>query len=396
MSERKLVTLKEITDIQPIEGADKIEVASIGGWKVVVKKDEYYIGQRVFYAEVDSMLPLDRGYFAFLRDRGVKVQDGKEYHRLKTAKLRGQISQGIIFPHSIIQANPKARWDENGYPISKDLDGNDCSPYLDPDDVCDKELDIFENHEGDFSEYFGVVKYDPPMPEELRGKCKPWPSFIEKTDEERIQNLPGLLDELDPDDWYATEKIDGTSTTLFMKRDEESNLKKGVCSRNYELEEVEGNLYWRLAKSSGLFDVMEQYMSKNPETKVLAFQGESFGVGIQGNPLGMKDQKILLYTIQKDGVRLSKDEIWTDPILHKLTSEDYWVPTHNVSLVKDLDAMIKMPDGIKTQVPLANKDAQIEGFVWRSYTKSEIKYNDEIIKGSFKCVSNKYLLKHDG
>ena len=86
MSERKLVTLRDITDIQPIEGADKIEVATIGGWKVVVKKGEYYVGQKVFYAEIDSMLPLDRGYFAFLRERGVKVQDGKEYHRLKTVR----------------------------------------------------------------------------------------------------------------------------------------------------------------------------------------------------------------------------------------------------------------------------------------------------------------------
>ena len=395
MSERKLVTMRDITDIQPIEGADKIEVATVGGWKVVVKKDEYYIGQKVFYAEIDSMLPLDRGYFAFLRERGVKVQDGKEYHRLKTAKLRGQISQGIIFPYSIIQANPKAKYDEAGqYPTATDLDGNDCSPYLDPDDVYDKELDIFENKEGDFSEYFGVIKYEPE--EGMIAGRKPWPSLIEKTDEERIQNLPGLLEDLEPEDWYATEKIDGTSTTMYIQRTGEG-YKKGVCSRNQEIEEDDNDKQWKAAKNTNLFGLMELYMDKNPDVQILVFQGECFGPGIQKNPLGMKEQKILFYTVQVNGERLSRDEIWTDPVLHKLTSEDYWVPIHSeVSLSKDMDKMIKMTDGIKTQVPGANQDAQIEGLVWRSYTKAEMQYEGKPIKASFKCISNKYLLKHDG
>lgn len=393
MSERKLITLRDITDIQPIEGADKIEVATIGGWKVVVKKDEYYVGQKVFYAEIDSMLPLDRGYFAFLRERGVKVQDGKEYHRLKTVKLRGQISQGIIFPHTIVSANPRAQWDEKGaYPISKDLEGNDCSPYLDPDFVCDKELDIFDNHDGDYSEYFGVIKYEPG---EFQGKSRPWPSFVEKTDEERIQNLPGLLEALNSSEWYATEKIDGTSTTLYALRGEEG-YKFGVCSRNLEVEEEDGNLYWRIAKQSKLFDLMKEYLDINQNVKTIALQGETFGPGIQGNPLGMKEQKLLLFTVQVDGERLNRKQIWEDYTLHTLSSPDYWVPTHPVSLSKDMDEMIAMTDGMKTQVFGANKDAQIEGLVWRKTDSAKQEYKGKIINASFKCISNKYLLKHDG
>ena len=100
--ERKLVTLKMVDAITPIEGADKIECAHIGGWAVVVGKGEFSVGQTVFYFEVDSLLPLENKIFTFLEPRGVTTQNGIKYHRLKTAKLRGQVSQGLIMPFEII------------------------------------------------------------------------------------------------------------------------------------------------------------------------------------------------------------------------------------------------------------------------------------------------------
>lgn len=386
---RRLVTLRDIDNIEPIKNADSIEVATIGGWKVVVKKGEFYVGQKVFYFEIDSLIPLSRGYFEFLRSRGVIEKDGKEYHRLKTAKLRGQISQGLILPYSIFEINPNAKVDENGTPQAIDLEGNKCPPYLDPDDTCEEGLKIHDEKDGDYSEYFEVIKYEP----EEKGNLKPFPSLIEKTDEERIQNLPNLLKDLNPEDFYASEKIDGQSLTIYIEKIEEG-LHRGVCSRNYELE---GNTpEYRKAEQTGFFKIIEEYLDSNKNANIVAFQGEMFGEKIQKNPLGVKGQKILLYTIQVNGVRLTPDEILKDNILKNLYTPEYWVPIRSeVKLSKDLDEMISMPDGMKTHVSGANKDAQIEGLVWRSKSKGELEYEEKLIKASFKCISAKYLLKHE-
>ena len=98
---RKLVSIQTIDDIQPIENADNIEVALVGGWNIVIRKGEFKKGDKAFYFEIDSMLPLEDERFSFLEPRGNKEQNGILYHRLKTAKLRGQISQGLLFPLNI-------------------------------------------------------------------------------------------------------------------------------------------------------------------------------------------------------------------------------------------------------------------------------------------------------
>lgn len=93
---RKLVSIQTIDDVQPIENADSIEVALVGGWNIVIRKGEFKKGDKAFYFEIDSMLPLEDKRFSFLESRGKKIQNGILYHRLKTAKLRGQISQGLL------------------------------------------------------------------------------------------------------------------------------------------------------------------------------------------------------------------------------------------------------------------------------------------------------------
>jgi RNA ligase (TIGR02306 family) len=102
--ERKLATIRKITDITPIEGADKIELATVGGWKVVVAKDAgHKVGDLVVYCEIDSFLPI-RDEFEFLRKSSYKkMSDGTEGFRLKTSKLRGQISNGLILPLSTLE-----------------------------------------------------------------------------------------------------------------------------------------------------------------------------------------------------------------------------------------------------------------------------------------------------
>lgn len=150
--ERKLASIRKVENVIPIEGADMIEVSVVGGWKVVTKKGEFKPGDLAIYCEVDSFLPI-KEEFEFLRKSSYKKMGEQEGFRLKTIRLRGQLSQGLLLP------------------ASQEV----LSLYKEGDDV---------------TELLGIVKYEPPIPAELAGKVKGmFPSFLRKTDEERIQNL---------------------------------------------------------------------------------------------------------------------------------------------------------------------------------------------------------------
>ncbi len=184
--ERKLATVVKIADLQPISGADAIEVASVKGWKVVVKKGEYKVGDSAIYYEIDSFLPV-RPEFEFLRKSSFKKMLDQEGFRLKTIRLRGQISQGLLTP---VPAN------------------------------------ISANVGDDLTESLGIVKYEAPIPAQLSGKVKGnFPSFIPKTEEIRIQNFQADMN-FSPagERVYITEKLDGTSFTCYY-----NNGEFGVC-----------------------------------------------------------------------------------------------------------------------------------------------------------------------
>jgi hypothetical protein len=147
---RKLVTIRTIDAINPIEGADAIEVATIGGWNVVVKKGEFKPGDKCFYAEIDSFLPDGNPAWQFLVDKQGREFEGVRGHRLRTVRLRGQISQGFIVP---LHALPQITNPQEGV---------------------------------DYAEVLGVKKWEPPLPAQLAGQAEGlFPSFIRKTDQER-------------------------------------------------------------------------------------------------------------------------------------------------------------------------------------------------------------------
>src|SRR4051812_46048509 len=182
---RKLVTIRKISEMHPIPDADLIERARIDGWNVVVKKGEFQSGDLCVYGEIDSVFPASDDRFAFL--------EGK---RLQTKKMRGVVSQGIAFPISILgQIETKI--------------GDDVTDFL------------------------GVTKYEPPPPKSMEAKGEfPW--FIPKTDAERVQNLVEDLNIHLGKLAFVTEKLDGSSITIFSQRDE-NGWNTGICSRNLEL-----------------------------------------------------------------------------------------------------------------------------------------------------------------
>ena len=406
---RKLVTLQTIDKLTPIEGADKIELAHIRGWTIVVSKGEFYEGQQVFYFEPDSMLPLDRGYFTHLAKYGITAKNGHSYHRLKTMKLRGQISQGLIFPYTIFYTNPLAEIDEKGTPHSRTIEGNPCSPYLDPDRCDDKLTQIMENG-GDFSDYFGVIKYE--LPDNfIRNNTLPFPAWLSKTDETRIQSLDQeVIDQIlqDKENYYPTEKIDGTSCTIYCRILETGIEEYGVCSRNQDLKD-KTDAFWKLAQKKQLstklynqnpislldfvraITLQEAHRNPRPNTVSCVIQGEVFGGKIQNNPLKQEGIHIRLFNLFINGSQLCYTQI----------KEQYpeilqvWVPIHSCQLPDTVEEIIKQPDGVKSLIPGA-EDCQIEGFVWRNYNTSTLYLPDgKPIKASFKAISNNYLLKHE-
>jgi len=340
--ERKLATIREITDIRPIEGADMIELASVGGWNVVVAKNVgHKIGDKVVYCEIDSFLPI-REEFEFLRKSSYKKMDDQEGFRLKTIKLRGQVSQGLILPISVV-------------PIAQFATGHDLPEGL------------------DVTEMLGIVKYEPPIPAELSGKVKGgFPSFLRKTDEERIQNLVKEYEEYkltSKHQFYMTEKLDGSSATFYM-----NDGVFGVCSRNLELLETEGNTFWKVARE---LDLENKFKDKGN----ICLQGELIGEGIQGNPYKIKGQTVHFF----NGFDIDTQT--------RMGINDFLILLDELELVSVpvLDVAFLLPDTVEGMLKLAedksrlNKLTEREGVVVRSL--------DNTI--SFKAISNKFLLKNE-
>jgi RNA ligase (TIGR02306 family) len=340
--ERKLASIRRISDLSPIEGADKIELATIDGWKVVVAKDvNHKVDDLIVYCEVDSFLPIEPE-FEFLRKSSYKkMGDGSEGFRLKTIKLRGQISQGLILPL------------KEAYDVFKRN-----TPNMD--------MGWFEGL--DVTEMLNIVKYEPPVPAQLAGQVKGlFPSFLKKTDEERIQNLSKEFPIYKLAKFYVTEKLDGSSVTYYVK-----DGVFGVCSRNLDLLEDENNTMWKFAITTGLRERMVG-LGKN-----IAVQGEIIGEGIQGNPYKRIGQTVKIF----NGFDIDKYEYLSLDSLLELTKvlELKTVPILDLefTLPETIDELLLMAEGKS----ILNIKTEREGLVIRSHDR----------KISFKAISNKFLL----
>ena len=356
--ERKLASIQIVKEVKPIPGADAIEVVRINNWDVVSKKGEYKVGDFCIYCEIDSFLPI-KEEFEFLRKTSYKkMSDGTEGFRLKTIRLRGQLSQGLILPISTLEGP-----DEMKIGISEQPWGNQLQlgPY-------DNALVIKEGV--DVTNLLNIVKYEPPIPAELAGKVKGlFPSFLRKTDEERIQNLTNEYEEYKSSGkgFYVTEKLDGSSATFYFKDGE-----FGVCSRNLELLETENNSFWKVARELKL----EESLSKLGFN--ICLQGEIIGEGIQGNPYKIKGQTIKFFNAFDIDKQENISFIKFVDIIGDL----------NLDTVPILDFGFSLPETIDQLLELADKKSELngnfdrEGIVIRSYDR----------KISFKVISNKFLL----
>ena len=342
---RKMATIRKIDSLRPIVGADAIECAIVGGWTCVVKKGEYTAGDLAVYCEIDSFIPTAIAPFLTKPGHYAKTFEGVEGERLRTMKLRGQLSQGLLLPIATV---------ENLIYI----DGT-----------------RFQVEEGaDVSEFLGITKYEAPIPAAMAGEVKGmFPSVIPKTDQERIQNLSVELEQWKSEGltWEVTEKLEGSSMTVYIIDGE-----VGVCSRNLDLKPNEDNSLWATAYKNEIDVKLIQSLAN------LAIQGELVGNGIQGNIYKMRGQEFYVYDIYDIDAgryftpteRQAYCKAWDIkhvPVLHR-----------NTELIDSVESLLKVAEGKSVMGDINGPER--EGLVFKCNEKQV----------SFKAISNRYLMKH--
>ncbi|MEW6743781.1 MAG: RNA ligase (ATP) [Planctomycetota bacterium] len=335
--ERKLATIQVVKEIRPIPDADAIECADILGWHLVVKKGQFKPGDKCVYFEIDSLLP-ERPQFEFLRKSCWNARLAG--FRIKTVTMRGQISQGIAFPLSILP--------QGNYNVGDDV-----------------------------TELLGIRKYEPPVPACLTGVEKgPIPPIIPKTDEPRIQIIPEVLERYREVRFYVTEKLDGTSCTIYHHQGT-----FGACGRTYEYEEDETNTYWKVAK-------MYDLRSKLAAAGSIAIQGEIVGPNIQDNIYKLPNHKLFVFNVFEiekhrylglNEMRSLCTTLGLEPV--PLIDDDFHLPLSVDELVQYSQA-----------ASVLYKDTIREGVVVRPV--EEIK-DPTLGRLSFKVVNPRYLLKRE-
>ena len=401
--ERELAYVVLIDGIEPIPGYDRVETAIVGGWHIIVQKDQFKIGDPAIYFEIDSRVPKDKECFSFLEKRNYKI---------KTLKMCGTISQGLLmhasdFGWNIIFDGTKTPYIYDGNKVhyaddeSRFLTKILGVTYADDEDnkrkapSVDKYKKMSQRHPNIFKKPWARWLMKRSWGRKLMfmffGKKKDkkggWPNWVAKTDEERIQNMPWILN--DTGRWIITEKIDGSSTTFTMKRGKHGKNEFYVCSRNVCFDSVDKpcyydtNIYWEMAQKYDMYNILTKLLEIAPEAEWVTIQGETYGSGVQTRDYSMKDHDFKAFNlIFSHCGRYGTLEMQT--LLEGLGVP--CVPVVNDDFYFD---EIKGENKVDSLLEMATGESAIdgkprEGFVLRSADGTK----------SFKAVSNSFLLKY--
>lgn len=349
---RKLVSIENISHIEPIHGADRIDRAIVKGWSTVVVKGQYSVGDRIIFCEVDSLMPEDPRW-EFL---------SKDNWRVRTKTFRGQLSAGLVLSLDILTDEERRR--------------------------------IFDEHE-DPASVLGVIKYEPPVPmgADIIGN---FPSFIPKTDEERIQNLTDVFDLYQGHMFEVTEKLDGQSLTIFNFEDS-----IGVATRNNLVDHASENVYSKILSK---YDLVNRLKSLGRD---YALQGELVGTKINGNRHRLKENRFYVFNIFdiKDGRYLLPDERYlTLNLMNEIGSEGCYkmenVPIVVCPLKLDenytVENLLLLADELYSSV--SSEEDHVEGIVFKPFREMKFDLDGRNLASippkSFKVISDQYLIKH--
>lgn len=386
--ERALAYIVTVDDVTSIEGADNIELAQVGGWRVITRIGEYKPGDKAIFVEIDALLP-EAEWSEFLRPKKFRV---------KTYKLSkfSVVSQGLLLPMEILPKNKQFNV------------GDDVTKVLGVTYYVKEDNERKAKGENPNAKYNRMAARHPKLAKKKwfkwfmrrswgrkllyvflgnskKDETKKFPSWIKKTDEDRIENCLWIFESKEP--FVCTEKIDGTSTTVFL----DTTTRKpdfGVCSRNVRQMDANqesyhtdkdagvGNVYWEMVFKYNMKDALEDIVKKH-NVKRVVLQGETYGAAVQGNPLHIKDRRFAAFNLIFDGERLGSVEA------KKILDE------YNIPFVPIIDDDYHMPDDFEELKLQADGKSVIspkyrrEGFVYRSLDG----------KQSAKNVSRDYLIR---
>jgi hypothetical protein len=414
-NERELAYVVYVDEIRPIPGRDRVECAVVGGWTCMVPKGAFQKGDPGVYFEIDSQVPLDNPVFSFC---------AKYKGAIKTQKFK--TPEGQFWSQGLLMAASDFGWfvaytDEYNYIYDKE--GNSYIPGTDSAFLTKKlgvTYSVAEDNDRKANNVDKYKKMAQRRPDVFKkpfvkwlykytwgkkllfvffGKKKDtrnWPSWVVKTDEERVQNMPWILNDKGP--WYATEKIDGTSTTFTMKGFGKKR-EFYVCSRNVNFDTPEKkenggyyntNVYVEMAEKYNiekvLADILDKY-KKDPllELEFVTLQGETYGEGIQKRDYGLKGHDFMAFNLIY-GYKNGTVKRWNPAEM------DIFLYQYNIPCVPIVDANFVLPDTVEELLAYATGDSKVDGGM-----REGIVFRDEMGERSFKAVSNEFLLKyHNG
>lgn len=386
--QRELAYVVKIDNIIPIDGADRVEQAVVGGWHIMVRKGQFKAGDKAVYFEIDSKVP-QREPYMFLSDKHFKIKTQKYF-------------KGTVISQGLLMTFEDFGWAEDKYEVGTFLT---------------KELEVIYSVEEDNKRKSNITKYDKMYQRHLglfkkskflrkmfksnlgkkilfiflgkKRDTRNWPAWVVKTDEERVQNMPFLFPGDPNKKWVVTEKIDGTSTTFTMK----GRKKKEefyICSRNVNFDKpekaencfYETNVYIEMAEKYNMESVLRNILENHPEFEFVTIQGETYGANIQKRDYGLTGHDFMAFNLifgYKDG-RVER--------LNPIDMTSILVNTYNIPCVPVLETII-LPETMDEMIAYANGKSLVdggmrEGVVLRTLDGVE----------SFKSVSNDFLIKY--
>ena len=389
-NERELAYVARVTEIVPIEGADRVEVAKIQGWTCMVAKGAFQVGDLGVFFEADSKVP-EKEPFLFMEKRHYKVKVQKFF-------------KGTVISDGLLMSFADFGWEDSKYAEGDFLTKELGITYAEAEDnkrkanSTDKYKKMAQRHPKLFQNPIIKKIYKTNFGKKVLflffGKKKDkkggWPAWVVKTDEERIQNLASRIEEFQNEKWIATEKIDGTSTTFTLKgkgRKQEYH----VCSRNVAFDTPEkaakcfydSNVYLEMDEKYDMHYVLQTIMNET-NALYITIQGETYGGKIQKRDYSRSDHELAVFNViicGQDGIprRLN-------PVEMKAKMDEYGIPT-----VPIVATDVELPSTCDEILAMAHGDSLVdgkprEGLVFRNIDGTK----------SFKAVDNLFILKYHG
>ena len=366
MNDRKLASIRKVSNIRPLENADTLDVCSIDGWDVVIKKGIHKEGDLVVYIEVDSLLDENNPVFEFMRKYNFKV---------KSIKLRGQISQGMVLPLKEVfnDGTLDMAMMEEGDNVTEILNIKKFELEEDKDEVSFTDTEVTVSFFDRICDFFnGKFKKS-----QVHGK-EQFPSFVKKTKEERIQNHPKKIT---PDKVFlVTEKLDGTSATYAMKRERrlfrKDKFEFFVCSRNLRISPKSNGHYNKIAKIHNMETVLKNILQEK-DADTIYVQGEIVGNSIQGNKYNRERINFFAFTLNIDGERYPIESL-------------VW---HDIETVPVIYSHLSFASGVEGALTLSKRTTSVEGS--NSLAEGIVIRNAEDYNESYKVINPDFLIKYN-